>query len=490
MYTKEVIMKNYTPAKLYEELSKTIMFQDEYLQTLATTLWLHDIRIKSLKYINPLKNTIPPKNNLLIVGPTGSGKTLALQTISKLLKYDLLITNFASFTGAGWKGRDVEELIKDLYNVCDKDVERTERGIIFLDEIDKVVETIEEHVSSTFSVINSLLKIIESDTVDVGDDVKIKTDNILFIAAGAFEGIEKIIKKRISGKKGIGFNATVYSKDEHDPDIYLQVTREDLIKYGMNPQLLGRFSSLTALHELHEDEIKQVLLFSKASAVFGINTLIKSYTGVTVKIDIKGAKAVAAQAVKEKTGARGANSIIQEVMEDVYFLYEAWKDDTSIILITANSDGEPAIQTIEGHPEIPFQKCTFDLESISFPKYCRVHEAEICADKIMESDRNYCEGLAIKVIRAVHLLLTSCILYLQTNCPEADNNLLSLQKLVKAARKNSSGESVCTMMFDKAIPGSYIRIYENYKSVGVGNSAVDAALHLLDSFAAKQPQWF
>ena len=139
-------MKNYTPAKLYEELSQTIMFQDEYLQTLATTLWLHDIRIKTLKYINPLKNTIPPKNNLLIVGPTGSGKTLALQTISKLLKYDLLITNFASFTGAGWKGRDVEEIIKDLYNICDKDIERTERGIIFLDEIDKVVESLEEHV--------------------------------------------------------------------------------------------------------------------------------------------------------------------------------------------------------------------------------------------------------------------------------------------------------------------------------------------------------
>lgn len=125
-------MKTYTPTKLYEELSQTIMFQDEYLQTLATTLWLHDIRIKTLKYINPLKNTIPPKNNLLIVGPTGSGKTLALQTISKLLKYDLLITNFASFTGAGWKGRDVEEIIKDLYNICDRDIERTERGIIFL----------------------------------------------------------------------------------------------------------------------------------------------------------------------------------------------------------------------------------------------------------------------------------------------------------------------------------------------------------------------
>lgn len=483
-------MKNYTPAKLYEELSKTIMFQDEYLQTLATTLWLHDIRIKSFKYINPQKNTIPPKNNLLIVGPTGSGKTLALQTISKLLKYDLLITNFASFTGAGWKGRDVEEIIKDLYNICDRDIDRTERGIIFLDEIDKVVESLEEHVASTFSVVNSLLKIVESDIVDVGDDVKIKTDNILFIAAGAFEGVEKIIKKRISGGKGIGFIADVRPKDEHDPDIYLQVSREDLIEYGMNPQLIGRFSSLTSLHELHEEEIEQILLYSKASAVFGINNLIRNYTGVKVQMDEKGAHAVAAQAVKEKTGARGANSIIQSVMEDVYFLYEAWKDDTSIILITATSDGEPAIQTIEGHPEIPFRKCTFDLESISFPKYCHVHEAEICADKIMESDRNYCEGLAIKVIRAVHLLLTSCILYLQTNCSESDNNLLSLRKIVKEARKNSSGESVCNMLFDKAIPGNYTQIYENYKSVGVGNSAVDAALHLIDSFAEKQPQWF
>lgn len=483
-------MKNYTPSKLYEELSKTIMFQEKYLQTLATTFWLHDIRTNSLKYIDPKKNTIPPKNNLLVVGPTGSGKTLALQTISKILKYDLLITNFASFTGAGWKGRDIEEVIKDLYNICDGDIERTERGIIFLDEIDKVIETLEEHVASTFSVVNSLLKIIESDIVDVGDGIKIKTDNILFVAAGAFEGIEKIIEKRISGGKGIGFAADIRPKDEHDPNIYLQVTREDLIKYGMNPQLIGRFSALTALHELHEDEIEQILLYSKASAVFGINSLIKNYIGVKVKIDTKGAHAVAAQSVKEKTGARGANAIIQTVMEDVYFLYEAWKDNTSVILITATSDGEPAIQTIEGYPEKSFRKCTFDFERITFPKYCRIHEAEICADKIMESDRSYGENLSIKVMRATHLLLTSCILYLQKNCPENDNNLLSLQKMIKTALKDNSGDSICNLLFDNAESGEYKKIYDKYKSVGVGNSAVDAALHFIETFAQKHPQWF
>lgn len=248
----------YTPTKLYEELSKTVMCQDKYLQTLSTTLWLHDIRIKSITGRSSRIN-MPPKNNLLIVGPTGSGKTLALQTISRIMKYDLLISNFASFTGAGWKGRDVEELIKDLYFICDKDIDRTEHGIIFLDEIDKVIETLEDHVASTFSVINSLLKIIESDSIEVDDGVKIKTDNILFVAAGAFEGIEEIIEKRLSGKLGIGFNAEVRPKKEHDPDIYLQVNREDLIKYGMSPQLLGRFASLTALHELHEEEITSLI---------------------------------------------------------------------------------------------------------------------------------------------------------------------------------------------------------------------------------------
>ena len=125
----------YTPTQLYEELSKTVMCQDRYLQTLATTLWLHDIRIRSITGRKSRIN-MPPKNNLLIVGPTGSGKTLALQTIAKMLKYDLLISNFASFTGAGWKGRDVEELIKDLYTLCDEDIDRTEHdppsGLLFL----------------------------------------------------------------------------------------------------------------------------------------------------------------------------------------------------------------------------------------------------------------------------------------------------------------------------------------------------------------------
>lgn len=479
-------MKTYTPTQLYEELSKTVMCQDKYLQTLATTLWLHDIRIRSIEGWNPRTN-MPPKNNLLIVGPTGSGKTLALQTISRIMKYDLLISNFASFTGAGWKGRDVEELIKDLYFICDKDIDRTEHGIIFLDEIDKVIETLEDHVASTFSVVNSLLKIIESDSIEVDDSVKIKTGNILFIAAGAFEGIEEIIKKRLSGKLGIGFNAEVRPKKEHDPDIYLQVTREDLIKYGMSPQLLGRFASLTALHELHEEEVEQILLHSKASAVYAIDRLIRSYTGVKVKIDKKGAHAVAAQAVKEKTGARGANSIIQEVMEDVYFMYEAWRDNTETILLTALSNGEPAIQTIEGQPEPErsSDNCTIDLAHITLPRHCRIYEAEICADKIIESDRDYCDQLTIKRIRAIHALLTSCILYLNSNCNDSDNTLLGLRKIVETAEKNGQEEPICSILFSEAVPGEYVRIYDKYKMICVGNSAVYAALDLIDSYAKK-----
>lgn len=477
-------MKTYTPNQLYEELSKTVMCQDKYLQTLATTLWLHDIRIRSIEGWNPRTN-MPPKNNLLIVGPTGSGKTLALQTISRIMKYDLLISNFASFTGAGWKGRDVEELIKDLYFICDKDIDRTEHGIIFLDEIDKVIETLEDHVASTFSVVNSLLKIIESDSIEVDDSVKIKTGNILFIAAGAFEGIEEIIEKRLSGGLGIGFNAEIHSKNEHDPDIYLQVTKADLIKYGMSPQLLGRFASLTALHELHEEEIEQILLHSKASAVYGIDRLIRASTGVKVQMDEKGAHAVAAQAVKEKTGARGANSIIQEVMEDVYFMYEAWKDNTETILLTALSSGEPAIQTIEGQPKRGVSDCTIDLELIDLPKYCHVYEAEIYADKIMESDRDYCDRLTLKRIRAIHALLTSCILYLNSNCNDSDNTLSGLQKIVKTAEKRGQEEPICSILFSEAVPGEYIRIYDKYKTLCVGNSAVYAALDLIDSYAKK-----
>lgn len=472
----------YTPTQLYEELSKTVMCQDKYLQTLATTLWLHDIRIRLITGRKSRIN-MPPKNNLLIVGPTGSGKTLALQTIAKMLKYDLLISNFASFTGAGWKGRDVEELIKDLYTLCDEDIDRTEHGIIFLDEIDKVIESLEEHVASTFSVVNSLLKILESDSISVDDTVKIKTDNILFVAAGAFEGIEEIIEKRLSGGLGIGFNAEIHSKNEHDPDIYLQVTKADLIKYGMSPQLLGRFASLTALHELHEEEIEQILLHSKASAVYGIDRLIMASTGVRVQMDEKGAHAVAAQAVKEKTGARGANSIIQEVMEDVYFMYEAWKDDTETILLTALSSGETAIQTIEGQPGLVSGDCTIDLEQINLPKKCHIYEAEICADKIMESDREYCDRLTLKRIRAIHLLLTSCILYLNFNCNDSDNTLLGLKKIVETAERDGEDEPLCSILFSEAIPGEYVRVYEKYEKVCVGNSAVYAALDLIDSYA-------
>lgn len=207
-------MKQWTPMSLFDELSGTVIGQDEYLMSLCTTVWLHDARIQMVKRHSFPKN-IPQKQNLLIVGPTGSGKTLAIQSIAKLLGYDVLIANAPDFTGAGWKGRDVEELIQDLYRECQEDQKRTEQSIIFLDEIDKVVEMESSRSDApSFNVQNPLLKLLEGMYVSVKNDRghvvdMIDTSQILFIAAGAFEGIEKIIQKRIHGEKTLGFGGNV-----------------------------------------------------------------------------------------------------------------------------------------------------------------------------------------------------------------------------------------------------------------------------------------
>lgn len=479
-------MKQCTPMSLFDELSGTVIGQDEYLMSLCTTVWLHDARIQMVKRHSFPKN-IPQKQNLLIVGPTGSGKTLAIQSIAKLLGYEVLIANAPDFTGTGWKGRDVEELIQDLYRECQEDQKRTEQSIIFLDEIDKVVETESSRSDApSFNVQNPLLKLIEGMYVSVKNDRghvvdMIDTSQILFIAAGAFEGIEKIIQKRIHGAKTLGFGGNVW-KHEEERDLLLQVKKKDLLKYGVEVQFLGRFSRLAALRELNETDIKHILLRSKASIVQTMDHLLYDSLGVHVEIDESGAEAIARQVVKEKTGARGAAFLIQEVMDELLFFLP--EEENVKALSIFEKDGEPAIRYIEGKPN---KKALTDSSEKSVP--IRVKSQKHVGqyvDYVLSAGGIVLSFCNLREIRALHTLVSALVLYILETYAEEIWNISSIRKLLKTEKNGTwklQERTVCEVVLTERCRNTeYAKLYYQYKELRTSKQIIDYAIAACEEF--------
>lgn len=275
------------------------------------------------------------KSNMLMIGPTGSGKTYLVQTLAKILDVPLAITDATSLTEAGYIGDDIESVVSKLLAAADNDVEKAERGIIFIDEIDKIAkkkETRSRDVSGE-SVQQGLLRILEGSNVDVpvGANSKnamvplttINTKNILFICGGAFPDLADIIKERLNKQAAIGFTADLRDKYDNDPDILDKVTMEDLRNFGMIPEFLGRLPVVFALKELDEDMLVRILKEPK-------NAIIKQYEKLLELDEVKlmfsdeALRAIAAKAIEKKTGARALRSIIEEFMLDI--MYEIPKD--------------------------------------------------------------------------------------------------------------------------------------------------------------------
>lgn len=421
-------MRDYTPKELYQILSKSVLGQEDYLQKISTTIWLHNKRIEALRKNGDVKLQ---KYNLLCVGPTGSGKTLALSILAEMYGLDVLIVDGSVYTGAGWKGHDVDEIIKSLYMTCDRDLRRTEQAVVVMDEIDKLILQSRE---SSSSAENTLLKVIEGTVLNFDSDrvrAQIDTSNILFIASGAFEGIEDIVKRRLQPKASIGFGSHIPEDPLKNKDPYFMITKEDLQNYGIGAQLLGRFANVATLHKLDAATLANILLRSRASVVKSLDDTLRISCGLRVSIDPLGAKAVAEQAAQADTGARGLNQVIIPLLD--FALFEHGGDPEVVeLVITADSAGVPMVDLILGErkkkqkkQEVYFWPKPINRASVETLSWCLMgpYLKEV---KLIHRD-----------VKAMHTLLCSVIYYLDQNIADSDCSFVGIQRMVKFAHPES-----------------------------------------------------
>lgn len=316
------------PREIKAHLDEYVIGQDAAKISLSVAVYNHYKRIFAS---DPSKVEIQ-KSNILMLGPTGVGKTMLAQTLAKILDVPFAIADATTLTEAGYVGEDVENILLKLIQAADYDIELAERGIIYIDEIDKISrksenKSITRDVSGE-GVQQALLKIVEGTVANVPPQggrkhpqqefIQLNTSNILFICGGAFDGIEQIIEKRFSGS-ALGFGAEVKAKSDMAKEkIISKVIQQDLVKYGLIPELVGRLPVITCLDDLDEDALVKILTEPK-------NAIVKQYQqlfaldGVSLEFSIDALRAVAAQAIEKKTGARGLRSIMEKTLIDTMF---------------------------------------------------------------------------------------------------------------------------------------------------------------------------